>query len=97
MHNHILFTGKKTASLSIICVLWLSVFLASSLLAAEPPDDIRALYVPANRISQKMVTELVHYSGQLPVNAAVLHVKDPFGRLAWSSGHPYASEIKDRA
>ncbi|NNG00707.1 MAG: hypothetical protein HKM93_15080 [Desulfobacteraceae bacterium] len=61
-----------------------------------PLDQVRSIYVPADRISQRIVTEIIHYAEEIPINAAVLHVKDPYGRLAWNAGHPIAQSIKQR-
>ncbi len=62
----------------------MSLFSAHFCLAASP-DKINALYFPSHKITHRKATELIHYAAHTKVNAAVFHVKDPFGRIFWNS------------
>lgn len=57
---------------------------------AAPPDAVRGLYLPGHGLSARRLDEVVHYAPQLDLNAVVLHVKDPWGRLYFDSRQPLA-------
>ncbi|HSO18695.1 MAG TPA: putative glycoside hydrolase [Desulfosarcina sp.] len=61
--------------------------------AAADADRFYALYVPPHKITQRTVDEIVHYSNLTPVNAVVLHVKTPKGRLLWPSDNAVARRL----
>ncbi|MFO7715745.1 putative glycoside hydrolase [Desulfosarcina sp.] len=56
-------------------------------------DHFNALYIPPHKITQRTFDEIVHYAGLTPVNAVVLHVKSPTGRLLWPSDNPVAIDL----
>ena len=78
----------------IIGNLVILLFLSSQSIATTP-DNINAVYLPSHKCSDRKISELIYYAGLAPLNAAVLHVKDPFGRISWKSNHPFAREIGD--
>jgi hypothetical protein len=57
------------------------------------PETVRAIYLPANRLNSRRLTGLIHYAGLANLNAVVVHVKDPRGRVAWNSRNPIALSI----
>jgi hypothetical protein len=60
---------------------------------ASTPEDINALYLPSHCFTERKIDEFVHYAKLAGINAAVLHVKDPHGRIRWVSGNEQAAEI----
>jgi hypothetical protein len=56
-------------------------------------DRFHALYVPPHKITQRTFDEIVHYATLTPVNAVVLHVKSPNGRLLWPSKNAIARQL----
>lgn len=60
---------------------------------AEMPHPLTGLYLPPHQLTQKKITELTHYYRQTGMNAVVIHVKDPTGRIFWKSRNPTALEI----
>ena len=60
---------------------------------ASTPEDINALYLPSHCFTERRIDEFVYYAKLAGINAAVLHVKDPHGRLRWKSGNKQALEI----
>ena len=72
------------------------LFLSSQSIAAIP-DNINAVYLPAHKCSDRKISELIHYAGIANLNAVVIHVKDPFGKISWKSKHPIARAIGTRA
>jgi hypothetical protein len=61
--------------------------------AADGKDRFNALYFPPHKITQRTVDEVIHYAGITPVNAVVLHVKTPKGKLMWPSDNPLATQL----
>jgi hypothetical protein len=57
------------------------------------PDSTTGLYIPANKIADRKISEFIHYADLAGLNAVVLHVKDPHGWLSWKSDDPVAVEI----
>jgi hypothetical protein len=62
-------------------------------MAGMDKDRFYALYMPPHKITQRTIDEVVHYSSLTPVNAVVLHVKTPNGRLLWSSENALAIQL----
>ena len=60
---------------------------------ANTPDNIYALYFPSHCLTERKMDEFVHYAKLARINAAVLHVKDPHGRIRWKSNNLQAAEI----
>jgi hypothetical protein len=66
----------------------------SSLSFAETKMDCyNALYIPPHKITQRTFDEVVHYATLTPVNAVVLHVKSPKGKLLWPSKNALAIQL----
>ena len=60
---------------------------------ASTPENINALYLPSHCFTERKIDEFVHYAKLAGINAAVLHVKDPHGRIRWKSNNVQAAEI----
>ena len=71
----------------------LIVLLLTADVVAGMPTSVKGIYLPAHGITSRRVAEVIHYAEQLGLNAVVLHVKDPYGRIAWASGLELAREI----
>lgn len=80
----------------IIGNLVILLFLSSRSIAAMP-DSINAVYLPAHKCSDRKISELLHYADIAKLNAVVIHVKDPFGKISWKSNHPFARAMDARA
>ena len=76
--------------LAIILTLLL---LVPSQSPAGTPENITALYLPSHCFTERKIDEFVHYAKLAGINAAVLHVKDPHGRIRWKSNNVQATEI----
>ncbi|BBO67090.1 hypothetical protein DSCA_10200 [Desulfosarcina alkanivorans] len=83
------FTGFWIA----LVLLTSAVVWNHSALAAAEPDRFNALYVPPHKITRRTFDEIVHYAALTPVNAVVLHVKTPRGKLLWPSGNAMAVQM----
>ncbi len=51
---------------------------------------VRAVYFPPYALNRRLIEIYVHQSRQLGLNAVVLHLKDPRGRIFWPSKVPGA-------
>jgi hypothetical protein len=60
---------------------------------AAPPEEVKAVYLPAHRFTERKITELIHYAELTGLNAVVMHVKDPYGRIRWKSNNHLAKKM----
>lgn len=82
----------KTTIAAIICIV-LAIVTCSFSAAAAGVDDSYAVYIPPHKITQRTFDEIVHYASLTPINAVVLHVKTPKGRLMWPSTNPTSIQL----
>ena len=68
------------------------VLLPSYPVDAGLPEKINGIYLPPY-FCERIITETIHYAALAQLNAVVLHVKDPRGKIYWRSKHPVAREI----
>lgn len=61
---------------------------------ANTYEHINALYLPSHSFSERKIDEFIHYAQLAGINAAVLHVKDPHGRIRWQSKNVLAGKIE---
>ncbi|WP_372681645.1 putative glycoside hydrolase [Desulfosarcina sp.] len=61
--------------------------------AGTNEDCYNALYIPPHKITKRTFDEIVHYAALTPVNAVVLHVKSPRGKLLWPSENAMAIQL----
>ncbi len=78
----------------MVGLLVLGVLLMAVEAGAALPAVVRGVYLPAHNINSRRIAEFVHYAGQVGLNAIVLHVKDPYGRIAWNSELNLARRIE---
>ena len=77
----------STSILTVLVFFWITAVFSNQTIAATNTDRFHALYVPPHKITQRTFDEIVHYADLTPVNAVVLHVKTPRGKLLWPSDH----------
>jgi hypothetical protein len=65
----------------------------SSLRTTAKPETLRGVYFPSGCLQGRSFAGIVHYMKAAGLNLAVLHAKDPFGRLFWKSKSGLALEI----
>lgn len=94
--------GSKNALLVSKISILLSLYLLISAVVVRgrsvpppvvPTEELRAVYLPAAAFTERRIAAFLHYARQAGINAAVLHVKDPRGRLHWQTDHPLARAI----
>jgi hypothetical protein len=90
----ILKPGKQTQWISFL----FSIFVMGKLILAADtcaalPENINAIYLPSHCFTERKITEISHYAALTGLNAVVLHVKDPYGRIRWKSNNPLAQKI----
>lgn len=81
----------------LLCVL-LGILLAGSVILpakslAALPQTVKAVYLPSHCFTERKVSEFTHYARLTGLNAVVLHVKDPHGRIRWQSTNPLARQM----
>jgi len=89
---------KKNSPHAVVVFIAALLFLAISAFsqatfAGTGMDRFNALYFPPHKITQRTLDEIVHYAGITPVNAVVLHVKTPTGKLMWNSKNKLALQL----
>ncbi|MBI9087855.1 MAG: hypothetical protein JEZ12_01405 [Desulfobacterium sp.] len=57
------------------------------------PESVRGIYLPANRLNTRRLTQAIHYARLAHLNAVVVHVKDPRGGVVWNSRNAIALSI----
>ena len=89
------FTSRSPLTVKLIGFLFVLMMtgLGISTTTASATDRYHALYVPPHKITQRTFDEIVHYATLTPVNAVVLHVKSPKGRLLWPSENAIARQL----
>ena len=60
---------------------------------AAMPEKVNAIYLPSHSFTERKTTEFEHYAALTGLNAVVLHVKDPYGRIRWKSNNPLARKM----
>ncbi len=90
-------TAPACVRLTVMLIIAISVLITAPWIdlswAAASADRFNALYVPPHKITQRTFDEIVHYAALTPVNAVVLHVKTPTGKLMWPSTNPIARQL----
>jgi hypothetical protein len=67
--------------------------LPSSAKSSNKPEELTGVYFPSNCLSGRSFEGIVHYMKAAGLNMAVLHAKDPKGKLFWVSGNSTAVDI----
>ena len=58
------------------------------------PENLTGVYIPPARLYGRSFDGIVHYMEAAGLNLAVLHAKDPFGRLYWKSNNNIAQSME---
>lgn len=91
MNSNLLPTAKILSAVSLF--FWIAAALLFPITVSAGVDSHYAVYVPPHKITQRTLDGIVHYATLTPVNAVVLHVKTPRGRLLWPSKNSTAVEM----
>jgi hypothetical protein len=67
--------------------------LPSSAKSSHKSEELTGVYFPSNCLCGRSFEGIVHYMESAGLNLAVLHAKDPQGRLFWKSGNNTAVNI----
>lgn len=93
--------GNKFGNISLrVCFVftlsfWLLILsLPSWATAPTNPKKLTGVYFPANCLSGRSFEGIVHYMKAAGLNMAVLHAKDPLGRLFWKSRNSKAIRME---
>ena len=70
-----------------------SAALPSSIRPTAKPETLTGVYFPSGCLHGRSFAGIVHYMEAAGLDLAVLHAKDPFGRLFWKSKNNLAIEI----
>ncbi|MCB2146669.1 MAG: putative glycoside hydrolase [Deltaproteobacteria bacterium] len=85
--------SHRTSILAAAACLLVSTAFSGLSLAETSKDCFNAVYIPPHKITQRTFDEIVHYAALTPVNAVVLHVKSPKGKLLWPSENTMAVQL----
>ena len=77
----------------IVSYLLFYMLFCEVILYAEISPVINGIYLPPTQFSKRSLIEFNHYAEHTGMNAVVLHMKDPFGHLYWTSQNPIAIKI----
>jgi len=69
----------------VILIALIRFIFPSYLEASNKPEIVRGVYFPSSTLNGRSFEGIVHYMEAAGLNLAVLHVKDPTGRLFWKS------------
>jgi hypothetical protein len=95
------FTGGKVSAeiehknhiLSCLLIILFTLLPPSFARSFQNPGKITGVYFPSNCLQGRNFAGIVHYMKAAGLNMAVLHAKDPRGRLFWDSTNSTALEI----
>ena len=79
--------------LQIGTFFWATLMSVPAFGSPGAPENINALYLPSHCFTKRKIDAFLHYAKLAGINAAVLHVKDPFGRIRWLSNNVQAAKI----
>jgi hypothetical protein len=75
--------------LIILCAF----FLPNSVHPSVKPEQLKGIYFPSSSLYGRSFEGIVHYMQAAGLNLAVLHAKDPMGRLFWDSNNTTAKKM----
>jgi len=82
-----------TCAFPKILLVLIALTLARPVLSATRPNNARGVYFPSSSLSGRSFDGIVHYIKAAGLNLAVLHAKDPMGRLFWKSKNSLAEKM----
>ncbi len=74
-------------------IILLSCSLPNSAHSSDKPEHLKGIYFPASSLYGRSFEGTVHYMQAAGLNLAVLHAKDPRGRLFWDVSNPTAKKM----
>ncbi len=77
----------------ILFIIVLISLLPPFLHPSTQPGKLTGVYLPSNCLSGRSLEGIVHYMEAAGLNLAVLHAKDPRGRLFWRSENILAQDM----
>jgi hypothetical protein len=94
-------TRRAGITLTLLLVLFIPATVASSTFSSLPfsphssakPENLTGVYFPSACLYGRSFEGIVHYMEAAGLNLAVLHAKDPLGRLFWKSNDSTAKEM----
>jgi hypothetical protein len=66
---------------------------SSSIRSAAKPEILTGVYFPPACLYGRSFASIVHYMEAAGLNLAVIHAKDPWGRLSWKSNNSLAKNM----
>lgn len=87
--------GKKLGDSFILNFFILLLSLSVPTLAKSPrrPEKLTGVYFPSNCLSGRSFEGILYYMKAAGLNMAVLHAKEPNGRLSWKSNNETALDM----
>jgi hypothetical protein len=82
----------RQTALRFLIILFVC-FLPNSANSSNKPDQLKGLYFPSSSLYGRSFEGIVHYMQAAGLNLAVLHAKDPMGRLFWNSNNSTAKNM----
>ena len=76
-----------------IALIGLCLPSAAGASGADFPEELQGVYFPSSCLTGRSFEAIVHYMQSAGLDLAVLHAKDPLGRLYWRSGNPIARDM----
>jgi len=68
-------------------------FLSNSAQSSDKPEQLKGIYFPSSSLYGRSFEGTVHYMQAAGLNLAVLHAKDPRGRLFWNTNNATAKNM----
>jgi hypothetical protein len=92
--NKSLGTKYRISAVVYLWILLLIFPLPSLSKSSTQPEKMRGVYFPSNCLNGRSFDGIVHYMVAAGLNMAVLHAKDPKGRLFWNSDNSMAIDMR---
>jgi hypothetical protein len=80
------------AALNLLIIL-LVCSLPNFAQSSDKPEKLKGIYFPSSSLYGRSFEGSVHYMQAAGLNLAVLHAKDPMGRLFWDATNPTAKNM----
>jgi hypothetical protein len=87
-------TNIDPCTVLMILIFLLVLTFPSSAHSSNKPEKLTGVYFPSTCLRGRSFEGILHYMEAAGLNLAVLHAKDPNGRLFWKSDNTTAKEIR---
>jgi hypothetical protein len=84
--------SQVSAILRFLAILFVC-FCPLSVHSSVKPEQLKGLYFPSSSLYGRRFEGIIHYMQAAGLNLAVLHAKDPMGRLFWNSNNATAKNV----